>query len=157
MAALAVLVVMFWPEPTARAAEAVVGSPVAAGGLGLLTLIVVPAFLLVLLITILLSPVSLLGAILLVAAAAFGWIALGFEVGRRLAEAFNWELHPAAAAGIGTLVFTFVLGGIGQIPCLGFLVVLLGIALGLGGVLLTRFGSRAYLPAGGAAAPEADS
>ncbi len=150
LAALAVLVVMFWPDPTATTAQAVIDQPVLAGGLGLLTLIVAPALLLLLLITIIFSPISLLGIILLVLAGVFGWIALGFEVGQRLATALNWELQPAVAAGLGTLVFTFVLGGVGFVPCLGFIVVLLGISLGLGGVLLTRFGSRPYAPAAAA-------
>ncbi len=154
LAALAVLVVMFWPTPAGRAAEAVVAQPVAAGGLGVITLVVAPALLLLLTITIILSPVALIGVVLLVVAGVFGWIALGLEVGNRMKTAFNWELHPAAAAGIGTLVLTFVLGGIGQIPCIGWIAPFLGISLGLGAVLLTRFGSQPYAPM---SAPDAEA
>ncbi len=153
MAALAVLVVMFFPEPTGRVAKAVVQAPVVAGALGALTGVVVPALLIALAITICLIPVSLLGAMALVVAIVFGWIAVGLEVGRRLAEMFKWQVQPAAAAGLGTLVVTFVADGIGFIPCVGWLAPALVGSLGLGAVLLTRFGSQIYV--GATAAPPA--
>lgn len=149
LAALAILVVMFWPKPTARAAGAVVSQPILSGGLGLLTFIVAPILLVVLAITIILSPVSLVAGILLVVAGVFGWIAIGLEVGDRLSEAFKWEVHPAASAGIGTLATSLVVGGIGLIPCVGWLAGVVVTAIGLGAVLLTRFGSREYVGNGG--------
>lgn len=153
LAALAILVVMFWPKPTERAAQAVVSQPILSGGLGLLTFIVAPVLLVVLAITIILSPVSLLAAILLVVAGVFGWIAIGLEVGDRLSEAFNWEVHPAASAGIGTLAMSLVVGGIGLVPCVGWLASVVVAAIGLGAVLLTRFGSREYVSAAAEPAP----
>lgn len=151
LAALAVLLTLFWPNPAIRTANAVVSQPAASGGLGLLTYVVgVPALLLIM-ITIILSPLSLLGLLILVAASVFGWIAVGLELGRRMAEAFKWDLHTAAAAGIGVFLMTFVVGGIGLIPCVGWVVPFLVACIGLGAVILTRFGSREYLPAGGEA------
>ncbi len=144
LAALAVLVVMFWPEAAGRVATAVVEHPLPSGGLGVLTLLVGPLLLALLLITILLSPISLIGLLLLVVATVFGWIAVGLEVGNRIGEAMSWDIHAAAAAGLGTLLVTFVAGGLGFIPCIGWLAPFLVASLGLGGVLLTRFGSRPY-------------
>jgi hypothetical protein len=144
LAALAVLVAMFWPDPSFRVARAAVEQPIAAGGLGFLTgLIAVPALAL-LAITIILSPLSLIGALILIAAGIFGWIALGLEVGHRMALAFHWNMHPAAEAGIGGLLMTFVAGGFGLIPCIGWVVTFVLVCVGLGAVLLTRFGSREY-------------
>jgi hypothetical protein len=153
LAALALLVVMFWPEPTRRIADAAITQPFAAGGLGLLTAIAGPVLLLVLLITILLAPLSVIGFILFVAAGVFGWIGLGFEVGRRIALAMKWELQDPAAAGLGTLLLSAVAGGIGFIPCVGWLLVVLAASLGLGAVMLTRFGSMAYLGSATAVVP----
>lgn len=153
LAALAVLVVIFWPNPTGRVASAVVDQPVVAGGLGLLTIIVAPILLILLMITICLIPVSIIGLILLVVAAVFGWVALGLEVGQRLAKALNQEYQPVVAAGLGTLVLSLVVNGIAFIPCVGWLVPFLVAALGLGGVLLTRFGAQAYIPATPVAPP----
>jgi hypothetical protein len=147
LAVLAVLVVLIWPEPTDRMAVAAMDQALLSGGIGLLTLVIGPLLLIMLaLVTLLiLSPVSFLGGIVLVVAIVFGLIAVGLEVGKRIAEAFKWDLHPAATAGIGSLVIGLVVGGIGQIPCIGWLAGILVAALGLGGVILTRFGSREYV------------
>ena len=96
-------------------------------------------------ITIIGLPLSFLTVVALIVAVVFGWVAIGVEVGRRMVEAFEWEMHPAAAAGIGTLAVGFVIGGIGlKIPCIGWLAPLLVGSAGLGAVILTRFGSREY-------------
>ena len=144
MAALAVLVVMFAPEATNRVSKAIVDQPIIAGGLGILTGIVFPALLVLLAVTICLIPFSLLGVFVLVVAGVFGWIAVGTEVGKRIGTMFNWQLHPAGAAGLGTLVVGLVAGGIGFIPCVGWIAPALVSAVGLGGVVLTRFGTRVY-------------
>jgi hypothetical protein len=144
LAALAVLVVMFAPNATGRVSDAIVGQPIIAGGLGILTGIVFPALLVLLAVTICLIPFSLLGVLVLVVAGVFGWIAVGLEVGKRIGTMFNWQLHPAGAAGLGTLIVALVADGIGFIPCVGWLASALVSAIGLGGVVLTRFGTRTY-------------
>ncbi len=156
MAALAVLTVMFWPNPTDRTGKTAIGQPILSGGLGLLTFIVAPVLLIALTITIILIPVMIVAVILWVVACVFGWIAIGLEVGNRMAESFKWELQPAAAAGIGTLVVSLVFGGIGLVPCIGWIAPFLVLSVGLGAVILTRFGSREYQPAA-ALAPVEDA
>jgi hypothetical protein len=151
LAALAVLLVMFWPVQLSRVGRTVVEQPLITGGLGALTGIVMPVFLVVIALTICLLPVTIVGAMALVVAVVFGWIAFGLEIGTRMAEAFHWRLHPAASAGIGTLVLTLVADGIGFIPCVGWLAPALVGALALGSVIVTRFGTQAYVPSSGAA------
>ncbi|HZD55797.1 MAG TPA: hypothetical protein VE136_03685, partial [Anaerolineales bacterium] len=73
--ALAVLLVMFLPTQTERAANAIVRQPVLSGGIGLLTAIVAPLLLIGIAITIILIPVSLVGALVLAVAWFFGRIA----------------------------------------------------------------------------------
>ncbi len=154
MAALALLVVMFWPEPTRRVADAIITQPLASGGIGLLSMIAVPVLLLILLITICLAPLTFIGGVAFVAAIVFGWIALGNEVGRRIGTAMKWELTDPAAAGLGTLLLSLVAGGIDFIPCVGFLLVVVVASIGLGAVMLTRFGAQEYLgPASAAVVP----
>lgn len=146
MGALAVLVMMFWPDATARVARGIVEYPLLAGGLGLLSLIVVPVMLLVLVISLCLSPAGVIGFAVLVAAAAFGVIGAGLEVGLRLQQALRFELHPAAAAGLGTLLLVLVTGGIGLVPCVGWVAPMVLASLAVGAVILTRFGTRFYTP-----------
>ena len=146
-AALAVLVVLFLPEHTRRVGQTTVSQPLISGGLGLLTVVVLPVLMLALIVTILLIPVSLLVAALAVLAWMFGLIALGLEVGKRLAELFKREWAPAAAAGAGTFVLILVLNGIREVvPCVGWVAPALAGMVGLGAVLLTRFGMQVYPP-----------
>jgi cytoskeletal protein CcmA (bactofilin family) len=144
MAALAVLAVMFLPRQVERTAQTEFHTPVIAGGVGCITLIVVPLVLLVIVFTIILIPVSLAGAFLLGVAGLFGWVTIGTEVGHRLAQQFHKEWALPVTAAVGTFLLTFVLGGIGQIPCIGWIVPTLAMVVGLGAVLLTRFGTRPY-------------
>lgn len=149
-AALAMLVVMFLPAPTERVARTVVAQPVLAGGVGLLAAIVAPLLFIAIAITIILIPISLVGVLVLAVAWFFGRIALGLEVGRRLALMLRQDWPLPVVAGAGTFVLTLVVDGADQlIPCVGWIFpVLVGI-LGLGGVLLTRFGSQPYPPYSG--------
>ncbi len=145
VSALAVLLAMFWPRQIARTGEAVLSQPLIAGGMGLVTIIVAPIVLLGLAITILLIPVSFLGFLLLGVMIVFGWIAIGLEVGKRMAQTlFRTEWTLPVAAGLGTLLLTLVVDGIGQIWCVGWIAPALVGLLGLGGVLLTRFGTQPY-------------
>jgi len=125
--------------------RSVIAQPVAAGGLGLLTAFFGVTLIVVLAITICLSPVSLIGALVLGAAVILGWVALGLEVGRRLALAFKREWSDATQAGLGTLLLSFVVYAVGLIPCLGFIFGALLWMIGLGAVLLTRFGGQESL------------
>jgi len=144
-AALAVLVVLFLPEHTRRVSRAAVRQPLIAGGLGLLTLPVLAISLVALTITLILIPVSVVLAAVAGLAWAFGLISLGLEVGHRLAGLFKQEWAPAAAAGAGTFVLMLVVDGIAQVACVGWIFPLLVGVVGLGGVLLTRFGVQEYL------------
>lgn len=145
LAALAVLLVMFWPLRAGRVAQSMVAQPLAAGALGLLSFVVAVPVIVFLLLTICLSPLAFLGGLVLVVAYTFGWIAIGLEVGQRLAAAFRQDWSLAVSAGVGTLVLTIVTYGIDFIPCVGWIAPAAVYCLGLGAVLLTRFGGQDYL------------
>ncbi|HLE16100.1 MAG TPA: polymer-forming cytoskeletal protein [Anaerolineales bacterium] len=146
-AALAALVTLFVPNPTNRIARTIVEQPLLSGGVGLITAIVAPLVLVVLAITIILIPVSLLGGLALVIAWFFGRIALGMEIGRRIGQMFNREWPYGLAAGVGTFALALVVDGAGElIPCVGWLLPFLVGVLGLGAVILTRFGTQTYPP-----------
>ncbi len=144
-AALAILVVLFFPKNTKRTADTVVSSTIVAGGLGILTALVAPIILVVVAITIIGLPVSLFAALVLGVAWAFGMVVIGVETGNRLGRFANQEWALPVSAGIGTFLVTVVVNGIGEvIPCVGWLVPLLVGSVGLGAVLLTVFGTRPY-------------
>ncbi len=140
IAALAALSALFFEKPIARMGNAITRQPIQSGSLGLLTAIVAPGILIILMITIILIPLGFLGIIILGMAYIAGWIAMGYEVGRRLSTGVHQTWAAPVCAGLGTMLLTFVSRGIGWIPCVGWIPgALLGI-LGLGGVILSRFG-----------------
>jgi hypothetical protein len=145
MAAIALLVAMFLPHPTERVASSIVAQPAVSGGLGLLTTVIAPALLLLLAITIILIPVSLVGILALLLAIAFGWIALGLEIGQRMAVSlFHTTWTVPVAAGVGTLALSLISNVAGLVPCFGWLFPFIISIVGLGGVLASRFGTQIY-------------
>jgi hypothetical protein len=170
IATVAGLVALIWPHPTARVGRAMVEAPWPSFGMGLLTLVAATALIIALAITICLSPAAALAALALGAAGLFGWIGVGALVGERLLRALNLnvslnvnEAHenkngsaPLWAAGLGTLVITLVTWGLSAALCLaplGWLATFVLGCLGLGAVVLTRFGTTAYTPATGRPTP----
>jgi cytoskeletal protein CcmA (bactofilin family) len=143
--ALAALIAMFLPKPTTRTSQAIAKEPVLAGGVGLLTIVVAPIVLILLAITCILSPISLLGALAVMIAWFFGRIAIGLEIGNRISKMFDKDWPMPVAAGIGTFALALVVDSVGTfIYCVGWLVPTLVGLFGLGGVVLTRFGTQAY-------------
>lgn len=146
-ALLAVIVVLFVPRNTESTAGAAISQPLASGGLGCVTLPVAILILVGLAITICGIPLTIVGTFLLAAAWAFGLISLGTEVGKRLAGLLKLDWALPVSAGVGTFVLTFVTNATSSfMPCVGWLVPLLVGVVGLGAVLLTRFGRQDYPP-----------
>jgi hypothetical protein len=142
---LALVVVSLWPEPTSRVSAAITTAPMAAGGLGLLTLVAVPVLLVLLTITVCLIPVAFLGAVVFAAALLFGLIALGQMVGARLTAALRmYHLSPAVSAALGTGLLWLVTSAVGAVACVGWVAWVVLASVGLGAVTLTRFGTRPY-------------
>ncbi len=146
-AVIAVLVVIFLPKNSERVAGVISSQPLIAGGLGCMTVIIAPLILALLAITICGIPISVIGAIILLAAWGYGIIVVGMEVGTRLAQLVKQDWALPVSASIGTFILTLVINSIGAfIACIGWLAPALVGVVGLGAVLLTRFGSQHYPP-----------
>ena len=144
MAALAVILGLLLPQQIKRVADTISKEPLVTGGVGLLSVVVAPILLVLLTITIILIPVTILGTLLVGLAVLFGWIAIGFEIGQRLAILFKTTWHPSISAGIGVLLLGLVTGFATLIPCIGWLIGVIVAILGLGAVVISRFGSSKY-------------
>ncbi|HEY3311038.1 MAG TPA: hypothetical protein VGK00_05295 [Anaerolineales bacterium] len=149
LALLATLIAMFLPNHMRRVADAIVTQPFAAFGMGLLTLVMFivaivalalfSLFIITLFVTI---PLIVIISIVFAAATVLGWLALGMEVGVRIAELFKSEWALPLAAGVGVFILNLVAQSVSFIPCIGGLLSgILGFA-GLGAVFMTRFGIR---------------
>jgi len=141
---LAILASLFLQPQIERVSQTVVGQPIIAGSFGLLTGVLAPFVLVILVVTLILIPVALLAVAVLALAWLFGLIAIGTEVGERFTRAINQTWAPPLTAGMGTFLMMLVVGGIGMIPCIGWLATSLVALLGVGAVVLTIFGTQTY-------------
>ena len=145
---MALLAFLFIPEQLNRVAHATTVRPLAAGGLGIVTIILAPLVAFVLTITVIFIPLTVLGMIVFGIALLFSWLAIGSLVGQRmLAASVVRGTSPAVAAAIGVFVLTLVFRILQLAPGFGFLFTAFGglvLSAGLGAVIMTRFGSRSY-------------
>ncbi len=167
MAVIGVLVAVLLPQHAGRVSTTVHESPLVSFGTGCLTWALGIPILILLAITICLLPLSLIVSLLLVVAGLFGWVAVGWVIGKKALEALRSDNPtPILEVVVGVVLLTLLWQMPRVIPCIGWLfslgVGVLAGSIGLGAVLLTRFGTRAYptppggplVPAASAAAPQ---
>ena len=154
---LAVLVALFFQKQAPVVNRAAFGQPVMSIVVGLGITFIAPLVLIALILTILLSPVSLLGILALLAAWVVGLVSLSIEIGKKLAEALDQNWATPILAGVGMFILSLLFNGFQHIvPCVGFLPKFI---LGLwvtGAVVLTRFGTKEYPETGGKVVPAAN-
>ena len=161
LAVIGLLVVLFLPDHTQVVGGAIRDAGPASFGVGLLTFVVGLAVITLLAITCCLLPVGLLLALALMVAGLYGWVVVGYLLGERLLPLFQKDKGkptPVVSALVGVFIITLLQQGLvvlDRLPCLGFVFWLLGAGLwlvvasvGLGAVVLTRFGTRFYTGAG---------
>jgi hypothetical protein len=108
---------------------------------GLLSAILAPVLILLLGTLIISIPLAIIVALGFLAGWALGTVALGLLIGERLLQAIVPQYHarPVQVA-IGLVILTLA----GSLPTVGWLISLGAGLLGLGAVLLSRFGTRLY-------------
>ena len=157
LAALGALTVVFMPAQTRQVSDVAQKSAMESMGAGCLTAFVAPMVGLLLIITVCGIPFGLLVMLALGIAWIFGWIALGRMTGEKVLEAIKVrEILPIVAVVVGIVVLSIV----SFVPVIGWLVGFFIGFLGLGAVVLTRFGTRPYptlTPAPAALTPAAPS
>lgn len=149
---LAGFLALFMPEQFRRVSNVAMRQPLRATGMGILTYIVfivvmvALALFSVLIVTLLLTiPLFIIVPFVLVAGWAFGWFALGAEIGVRLVGLFNREWPLPVSAVLGTFLLTLVSGlfTFDFIICFGWVVPVFLSLLAVGAVATTRFGTQA--------------
>jgi len=138
MLILAILVVLFIPKPIRVISDSVAKNPYKTGFWGLLGLILVVPLALLL-------TVSVIGVVLVpleisiaVAGALIGFIAVSRLIGHRIFVVLKKPEQTYMRETIWGLTFLWF---VGWIPYLGWMLKVFVILLGLGGALLTRFGT----------------
>lgn len=165
MAGLGVLVVMFFPAHVKNVQETVVNAASVSFIVGLATAFAGAALLFLLIIlSILIIPICgiVIEVLAIFAAMLFGVTVVGKYTGHRLFQAANNPLAGDVSAtllGVAVLVLLGSMPFVDKLPFIGwmfgltgFLVMLLVNSLGVGAVVLSRFGTRVYTPGSRAAA-----
>ena len=148
LAALGLLVMVMFPHQAERVANTAVAAPVVTFGVGVLTILIVLGLAAILAVTICLAPIAILLILLGAVAWIFAWIALGWLVGQRILEALKLRNpSPLLEAILGIILITLLWRAI---PCLGWLFWFIITSLGLGAIVLTRFGTQNYVSRNGA-------
>jgi cytoskeletal protein CcmA (bactofilin family) len=140
LAVMAALIGLILPKQTQRIANTIESEPLVSGGVGLLTVVGSPILLIILVITLILIPVALIYVIAFGLAVLFGWIALGHFLGERIAKRIHVNWSEPIISSIGVLVLSLLVGTIGLIPCLGWIIGFVLCLVGLGAIVMTRFG-----------------
>ena len=145
---LAAVISKSMPAPLRRVAAALSDYLVPSMAMGLLVFIVGLSLVVQMMFTVILIPVSILGLVLLAAAALFGWIGAAHLLGRWLGKVVKRPLGKTWQTALGMAVLMAlqqVLAGL-PVPGAGLVFILISVA-GLGAVSLTRFGLQRFEPA----------
>lgn len=141
MAGLGGLVAVLWPRPATRVGETAIQAVLPATGVGLLTMFAALFVVGGLVVTLCLSPLGILVALVVGVATLFGWLALGIIIGERILPAGS---SPFWGAALGAGLLTLLSSLFDLVPCIGWLVPFLIACAALGAVVLTRFGTQGY-------------
>jgi cytoskeletal protein CcmA (bactofilin family) len=128
-------------KPTFKIITAIRKSPVVAWGAGLLTLFSVPIISLVLIVTICLSPIGIILLLALLICMIWSWTAISNIVGIQITKWLHLEWSVEGTAVFGALLVGIVISAITLIPVAGLIINQLLCSIGLGGILLSRFGT----------------
>ncbi len=143
--ALGALMLLIMPKPAEVMTKALVKQPWLMLGYGALTALVMLVGGIILTITICLIPVVILAGLAFGLAVLAGWLALGYELGKRIAATiFKSDWHPVLAAAVGNFVLFLLATGLDLIPCIGGFLVFVIALFGLGIAVVTLFGSRPF-------------
>lgn len=138
---ISMLVVSLLPQKTALMQNTAREQWLVSGGIGVLSFIAVPILIVLFAITICLIPLALILSLAWIAGLLIGVAVIARIVGERLMIGFGKQgWTPVKMAAAGAIAIALVSG----VPVLGWLIAILISSIGLGALILTRFGTRVY-------------
>ena len=142
---LGALMLLVMPKASEAMTDALVAEPWHILGYGALTALVMLVGGIILTITICLIPVVIILGLAFGLAILAGWLALGYELGKRIAGSiFKASWHPVISAAVGNLVLFLIASSLDLIPCLGGFLVFVAMLFSLGMAVVTLFGTKPY-------------
>ena len=111
---------------------------------GLLTCVLAPAVFIVLIALIVSIPLALIVLLGLLAAWILGSVAIGWTIGEHIMQALTTRQPTRNTRYLQVIIGLIALGLLSSLPIIGWLISIGTSLLGLGAVLLSRFGTRLY-------------
>lgn len=140
MSLLALLALLLFRKTTTSTAILLMAQPLASWGAGIFTALGVPIIAILLIITICLLPVGVLLLLVFVIFTLYGWLVLGLVFGKIFQDWLHTKWTLEIQCFLGTLVLGIIMSFLDWLPCIGWLLNFLLGCLGLGAVILNRFG-----------------
>jgi hypothetical protein len=137
---LVTILAAIWPEKIKTVGIAMRANWLQCLGAGLLTLLVVVILVPILVVICIGIPVAVVLLLGLAASGLVGWAASGKYVGERALQVLNIKASPLVQTLSGAALITLL----AMIPCLGALMAVIVVSIGIGAVFLTRFGTRSF-------------
>lgn len=136
---LSLLIVTLLPKPVHRVTEAIQSHSIRAGLWGILVLILVVPLAVLLTISVVGIVLVPLEMTIVVCAALLGLVAVARLIGRRLLAQFKKYNSRAIHETFWGLLLLWI---VGWIPVVGWMIKILALVIGIGGVFATRFGTH---------------
>ena len=138
---LTVPIIFMFKKPTLHVARCIKKQVAVSWGAGLLVMVAAPIVSLVLIITICLSPIGITLILTFLIANIWGWAGISFVIGDNITRwlKLDWPEEAEAAAGavllgLGSTLLAFL-------PCISFMISIMVSAVGLGGIIISNFGT----------------
>jgi hypothetical protein len=128
-------------DPTFRVVKAIRKSPAVSWGVGVVISFAVPIIAVVLIVTICLSPIGLILLLAQAIAVVWSWTALSNIVGEQMTDWLKLDWSKEGTAALGAVLTGSLVALISLIPFGGFIINGAICAIGLGGIVLCRFGT----------------
>lgn len=141
MMIMALIATSLFKQPTFNVIAAIRRSLAVAWGAGLLTMFSIPLVSIVLIVTICLSPVGFILLLALMVCVVWSWTVLSNMVGIQMTKWLHLDWSPEGTAVFGALLLGIVISAVTLIPMAGFIINTALCSIGLGGALLSRFGT----------------
>lgn len=137
------LIISILKTRTLRAVSSLQKNMIAAWGAGMITMIALPIISFVFLITICLSPFAVILIITFLLCLLWAWVLIALLAGQMLERWLRQDWKEELSSVIGSVLIGLITSLISIIPCIGFLINILIASAGLGGILISRFGTQA--------------
>jgi hypothetical protein len=139
---LALLAVILLKKPITIISSQIQSQTFISWGAGIIIAVAAPIIALILIITICLLPIGFLLLVVIALSYLLGWLALGNVIGKLIQQWLRIHWAEELQAFFGSLILGSITSVFGWIPCIGWVFNFTIGCIGLGAVIITRYGTK---------------